>query len=123
MHYLYVAAPISFQKEDCEGFKSFLEVKLGQNQPAIYTVQMVMRENLFGFQGNQKSPYIKITVTDPKYINKLRTVIEANEANYKGLWRGVDSGILTFDQLAYVLRFMVDTKVGQSCVTLVKPRN
>ena len=112
MHYLYVAAPISFQKEDCEGFKAFLEVKLGQNQPAIHTVQMVMRENLFGFQGNQKSPYIKITVIDPKFINRLRTVIEANEANYKGLWRGVDSGILTFDSLAYILRFMVDTKVG-----------
>ena len=73
---------------------------------------MVLRENLFGFQGNQKSPYLKITVTDPKFINKLRTAIESGNANYKGLWKGVDGGILTFDSIQYVLRFMIDTGVS-----------
>ncbi len=73
---------------------------------------MVLRENLFGFQGNQKSPYLKITVTDPKFINKLRTAIESGSANFKGMWKGVDGGILTFDSIQYVLRFMVDTGVS-----------
>ena len=73
---------------------------------------MVLRENLFGFQGNQKSPYLKITVTDPKFINKLRTTIESGSVNYKSLWKGVDGGILTFDSIQYVLRFMIDTGVG-----------
>ena len=78
---------------------------------------MVLRENLYGFQGNQKSPYLKITVTDPKHINKLRTTIEKGGANYKGLWKGVDGGILTFDSIQYVLRFMIDTGVtGMSWV-------
>ena len=112
MHYLYVAAPVSFAKSDCDGFKSYLDTQLAQHQPAIHSVQMLLRENLYGFQGNQKSPYLKITVTDPKYINKLRTTIESGNANYKGLWKGVDGGILTFDSLQYVLRFMVDTGVG-----------
>lgn len=73
-----------------------------------------MRENLFGFQGNQKSPYLKITVTDPRHINKLRSLIESGgtTANYKGLWRGIDGGILTFDSIQYVLRFMIDTSVS-----------
>ena len=71
-----------------------------------------MRENLFGFQGNQKSPYLKITVTDPKYINKLRTTIESGNMNYKQMWKGVDGGILTFDSIQYVLRFMIDTGVS-----------
>ena len=81
---------------------------------------MSMRENLFGFQGNQKSPYLKITVTDPKYINKLRTMIEGGSMNYKGMWRGVDGGILTFDSIQYVLRFMIDTGVCRpnGCVIL-----
>ena len=70
-----------------------------------------MRENLFGFQGNTKSPYIKITVTDPKFINKLRTTIESGSMNYKRMWKGVDGGILTFDSIQYVLRFMIDTGV------------
>ncbi|KAL9117224.1 MAG: hypothetical protein Q9187_006241 [Circinaria calcarea] len=112
MHYLYVAAPFSFAKSDCDGFKSYLETQLAQYQPAIYSVQMVLRENIYGFQGNQKSPYLKVTVTDPKYINKLRTTIESGSANYKGLWKGVDGGIFTFDSLQYVLRFMVDTGIS-----------
>ncbi|KAK5155358.1 DNA polymerase delta subunit 1 [Cryomyces antarcticus] len=111
-HYLYVAAPVSFAKHDCDGFKAYLETQLAQHQPAIRSVQMVVRENLFGFQGNQKSPYLKITVNDPKNINKLRTTIEAGNANYKGLWKGAEGGILTFDSIQYVLRFMIDTKIS-----------
>jgi len=72
---------------------------------------MVMRENLFGFQGNQKSPYLKITVTDPKWINRLRTTIEGGSANYKGLWKGAEGGVMTFDSIQYVLRFMIDCSV------------
>ncbi|KAK4999784.1 DNA-directed DNA polymerase delta [Elasticomyces elasticus] len=112
LHYLYVAAPVSFAKNDCEGFKAYLETQLAQHQPALQSVQMVMRENLFGFQGNQKSPYLKVTVTDPKFINRLRTTIESGNANYKGLWKGADGGILTFDSIQYVLRFMIDTKIS-----------
>lgn len=120
LHYLYVAAPVSFAKTDCEGFKNYLDTQLAQNQPAIASVQMVLRENLFGFQGNQKSPYLRITVTDPKYINRLRTLIENGTANYKGLWKGVDGGILTFDSIQYVLRFMIDTGVSlQTCVSSI----
>ncbi|KAK6005069.1 hypothetical protein QM012_007848 [Aureobasidium pullulans] len=119
MHYLYVAAPSSFQQSDCEPFKAYLETHLAQHQPAIYSVQMVLRENLYGFQGNVKSPYLKVTVTDPKYINKLRTSIESGSANYKGLWKGADGGVLTFDNIQYVLRFMIDTKVsGMSWVEI-----
>lgn len=111
LHYLYVAAPVSFSKNDCDAYKSYLETHLAQHQPAIYSVQLVMRENIFGFQGNQKSPYIKITVNDPKYINRLRTSIEGGSANYKGLWKGADGGVMTFDSIQYVLRFMIDCNV------------
>ena len=111
-HYLYVAAPVGFQKSDCEGYRGFLETQVAVHDPAIQSVEMVLRENLFGFQGNQKSPYLKITVTDPKYINKLRTAIEHGSANYKGLWKVGNDGILTFDSIQYVLRFMIDTGIS-----------
>lgn len=70
-----------------------------------------MRENLYGFVGNQQHPYLKVTVTDPKFINKVRTTIESGAANYKQMWRVAEGGIMTFDSIQYVLRFMVDTKV------------
>lgn len=119
MHYLYVAAPVMFKPEDCAGFKNYLESELGQYQPAIHSVQMTMRENLFGFQGNQKSPYLRITVTDPRYVNRLRTTIENGGVNYKGLWKGSgNDGVLTFDNIQYVLRFMIDTGVSNFAYTL-----
>ncbi|KAK0123729.1 DNA-directed DNA polymerase delta [Cadophora gregata] len=113
LHYLYVAAPVNFTQRECEGFKTFLDAQLATHQPAIHSVQIVLRENLYGFQGNQQNPYIKITVNDPKFINKVRSVIEAGTANYKGMWKGSgDGGILTFDSIAYVLRFMIDCKIS-----------
>lgn len=119
LHYLYVAAPISFTKNDCEPYKVFLESTLAQHSAVIHSVQMVLRENLFGFQGNTKSPYLKITVTDPKYISRLRTAIQGGSANYKGLWKAAEGGILTFDNIQYVLRFMIDTSLaGMSWVSV-----
>lgn len=117
LHYLYVAAPVSFAQSDCEKFANYLEANLGQHQRVIHSVQMVLRENLFGFQGNQKSPYLKITVTDPKHINRLRTAIEKGNVNYNKLWKGSEDGILTFDSIQYVLRFMIDCKV---CLILLQ---
>jgi DNA polymerase delta subunit 1 len=121
LHYLYVAAPVNFQRSDLQGYKAFLETQIAQHQPAIHSVQMVLRENLYGFQGNQKSPYLKITVTDPKFMNKLRTTIEGGSANYKNLWKGVEGKILTFDSIQYVLRFMIDTGVTGMSWVEVKP--
>lgn len=78
-----------------------------------------MRENIYGFQGNQKSYYLKITVADPKSISRVRNALENNaqSLNYKGLWANADAGILTFDNIQYLLRFMIDTNVfGMSWV-------
>ena len=110
-HYLYIAAPVSFVKSDCKDYRSFLETKMAQNDVAIESVQMVMKENIYGFQGNQQSPYLKIAVTDPRNINKLRTMIEENNANYQGFWNGFES-VKTYDSIQYVLRFMIDTGVS-----------
>ena len=111
LHYLYVGAPVGFAQKDCEPFKAYLDAQVAQHQPAIHMVQMVMRENIYGFQGNQQNPFLKITVTDPKYINRVRTTIKDGNANWKGMWKNDGSGLVTFDNIQYVMRFMVDCKV------------
>jgi DNA polymerase delta subunit 1 len=110
-HYLYVAAPSSFAPSDCPSFRAYLETQVAQHQPVIHSVQMAMRESIFGFQNNTQNPYLKITVTDPKHINKVRTTIQGGNANWKGLWK-YDKQIMTFDNIQYVLRFMIDCGVG-----------
>jgi DNA polymerase delta subunit 1 len=72
---------------------------------------MTMKENMYRFQGNQKSPYLKISVTDPKSIGRVRRLVQEGNANYKHLWKGQEGGLLTFDNIQYVLRFMIDTGV------------
>lgn len=110
-HYLYVPAPVSFQPQDCAAFKAYLETQIAQHQPAIHSITLTMRENIYGFQGNVQSPYLKVTVTDPKFINRVRSTIQSGGANWKGMWKTGDGGIQTFDNIQYVLRFMVDCKV------------
>jgi len=108
MHYLYVVAPVAFTKQDCEPFKMWLDAEIGQHQPTIHSVQMVLREDLYYFQGNQQSPYLKITVMDPRQISTVRTAFEEGRANWKQMW---NSPYTTFDSIQYVLRFMIDCKV------------
>ena len=110
-HYLYVAAPVAFQPQDCVAYKAFLETQVAQHQPVIHSVALAMREDIYGFRGNEQNPFLKVTVTDPKFIPRVRSTIEGGNANWKGLWKGVDGGIRTYDNIQYVLRFMVDCKV------------
>jgi DNA polymerase delta subunit 1 len=112
-HYLYVPAPVNFQPQDCAVFKAYLETQVAQHQPTIHSVAFAMRENIYGFQGNQSKPYLKVTVTDPKFINKVRTTIQSGNANWKGMWRN-DGEVQTFDNIQYLLRFMVDCKVRRT---------
>ena len=111
-HYLYVAAPVSFGPEDCPKFKTYLETQVAAHQPVVHSVTLTMRESIYGFQGNTQNPYIKISVTDPKHINKVRTAIEKGDANWKGMWKSADGTIMTYDNLQYLLRFMVDCSIA-----------
>ncbi|KAK6520528.1 DNA polymerase delta catalytic subunit [Arthrobotrys conoides] len=125
-HYLYVQAPVGFNQSHILPYRDFLQHRIGAGDTdVIASTQLVMRENLYGFQGNQKSPYIKITVTDPKHIPKVRRFLESRESdsNYAGLWNGVSGGLMTFDNIQYIMRFMVDTKMsGMSWVEVKKDR-
>ncbi|KAJ2904841.1 DNA polymerase delta catalytic subunit [Zalerion maritima] len=112
-HYLYVPAPVSFTQQHCMPFKAHLEAKFpGIN--TIHSVQLLLRENVYGFQGNTKSPYIKVTVSDPKYIARVRACIERGDANMNGMWK-VDGPLMTFDNIQYVLRFMIDCHISGMC--------
>ncbi|KAK4137683.1 hypothetical protein BT67DRAFT_415301 [Trichocladium antarcticum] len=111
-HYLYVAAPVSFTADDCPKYRTYLEGQLASNQQVIHSVTLTMRENIYGFQGNIQNPYLKITVTDPKLMNKVRAAIEKGDANWKGMWKSADGTIMTYDNIQYLLRFMVDCSIA-----------
>jgi DNA polymerase delta subunit 1 len=115
-HYLYVAAPVSFTADDCNNFRAYLETQVAMHTPVIHSVTLTMRESIYGFQGNIQNPYLKITVTDPKFIGRVRTTIEKGDANWKKMWHSADGTIMTYDNIQYLLRFMVDCSVSQQLV-------
>ena len=117
LHYLYVPAPVSFSKDDCQGLERHLESKYSDSGQVVDSVQMVLREDIFYFQGNQQCLYLKISVTDPNYAPRIRSGFEQGEIQYKGFWSGADGGVKTYDNIDYVLRFMIDTGItGMSWV-------
>lgn len=122
-HYIYVAAPVGFAAKDVIPFKGYLEMQVAQHEPVIDNVSMLMRENIYGFQNNTQNPFLKISVTNPKFINKVRSTIQSCNANWKGLWKSPDGQILTFDNIQYVLRFMVDCKVRGPPLTVPHSSN
>ncbi|KFA63216.1 hypothetical protein S40285_04923 [Stachybotrys chlorohalonatus IBT 40285] len=115
-HYLYIPAPVLFQPEDCSAYKSFLEMALAQSKSAIHSVALVSRQNIYGYQGDSMNPYLKITVTDQRFIFPLRRALQEGKGNWKNMWKGTE-GLMTFDNVEFVLRFMIDCKIqGMSWV-------
>ena len=118
LHYIYVPAPDGFRNDQCRHYQVALEQQLAQNQTVIDHVEVKMAENLYGFQGNQKSPFLKIVLTDPKYAAKVRTMYESGIFRFDGAPSGA---CVTFDNLPYVMRFMVDCEVtGMNWIEIPK---
>jgi DNA polymerase delta subunit 1 len=69
-----------------------------------------MKENLWGYNGNQKTPFLKIILNDPKMLARARSVLEQGEVQFLDMFTGPT---LTFESnIAFLLRFMIDTKVN-----------
>lgn len=68
-----------------------------------------MKENLWGYNGNQKTPFLKIILHDPKMVPRTRMVFEQGEVQFMDMFQGPT---LTFESnIQFLLRFMIDTQV------------
>ena len=115
--YLYVPAPNGFKQTHMRSFMAALENTVGVGGCLSAETKLVMRESIYGFQGNQKSPFIKLVLTDSKYLPKVRGAFERGDFSFQGMFPGQ---IMTFEStMAYELRFMIDTELfGMSWVEL-----
>jgi len=68
-----------------------------------------LKENLWGYNGNQKTPFLKIILHDPKLLARARVAFEQGEVQFLDMFQGPT---LTFESnIQFLLRFMIDTKV------------
>nr|GAT42941.1 predicted protein [Mycena chlorophos] len=100
--YFYVAQPRGFRADDLDPFKQHLNGLLPSE--FVLNVETVMRRSLWGYRGDDYVPFLKLTVANPKALPKR------NECRYQYFQQ--DIPIATFESnIAYTLRFMIDTKV------------
>ena len=115
--YFYVPAPDKFGKENLRDFRIGLnnaviaDMKNNRDNvvEAVLDVQLMTKSTIYGFQGNKKIPYIKITMAVPKLIAPAKRLLEKGEVNVKNVcnatYRAFEANI------DFEIRFMADTHV------------
>ncbi|KAJ6485901.1 DNA polymerase family B-domain-containing protein [Mycena sanguinolenta] len=110
--YFYVAQPRGFREEDLEPLRAHLNglVAGPGDKEAVVSAKLVKKRSLWQYRGDDWVPFIKLTIINPKTLPKVRGAFERNECRYE--FFSTDAPIATFESnIAYTLRFMIDTKV------------
>lgn len=113
--YFYCPAPAGFRDIHVVSFKTALNQRALGNlhgakdtQEVVLAVEMVMKESIKGFHGNQKSMFLQITVGQHKLISACKRALEDGIAI-------PDIGFRAYEcyetNIEYNMRFMVDTSV------------
>jgi len=79
-----------------------------------------MKRSLWGYRGDDIFAFLKIVVTDQKFVSRTKTAFERGEINFRSMFSDAP---MTFESnIPYTLRFMIDHKVRTvtlPCVTAV----
>lgn len=111
LHYFYVPCPVGFNEKSIADLKNHIADKHGK---VVQDITIVEKESLWGYNGNDKSPFMKITVNDPRQIGKLRSAFESGSITFPGLYPTT-----SYDNISFILRAMIDCHItGMSWITL-----
>jgi DNA polymerase delta subunit 1 len=80
--YFYVALPEKFTAAHCGGFKTALNAALMKDLKSnreeitepVLMVEFVYKMNIYGYRGDAKTPFAKITVAIPRLVCSLLVV-------------------------------------------------
>ncbi|VDB88666.1 unnamed protein product [Peniophora sp. CBMAI 1063] len=97
--YFYVPVPRGFDNSDIEPFKTYLN----NAQGGVVRIEFVKKKSLWGYRGDEKALFMKITIAEQKMLPRR------GEVSFRDLF---PDQVATFESnIAYTLRFMIDTKV------------
>ncbi|EDR05542.1 uncharacterized protein LACBIDRAFT_251819 [Laccaria bicolor S238N-H82] len=105
--YFYIGVPRGFQDGDIESFRQYLN---SVTQGCVRRIERVSKRTLWGYRGDDWIPFLKFIITEPRSLPKVRDEYPLRgECDFQGLFNDV---VPTFESnIAYTLRFMIDTKV------------
>ncbi|KAG0298991.1 DNA-directed DNA polymerase delta [Dissophora globulifera] len=105
--YFYVPAPVGFKIENIPALKSALEVGIERGN-SVVKIEWKLKESIYGYHGGEASPFLKITLKDPRNISAAKRCFERG-ISFPGF---NDVTSQTYESnIAYLLRFMIDCHV------------
>lgn len=112
--YFYIMAPTGFKEEQLPSFQKKLKALALTDKrndaitEPVLQIELVEKANMYGFNNNEKVPFLKITVALPTLVSSLARSLERSGSVF-----GFPSdSIQCFESnIDFVIRFMVDTKV------------
>lgn len=115
LHYFYAPVPRGFLRDQhLAQFVNYLKT----NYLGIHDVHIVLKESIWGFNNNMKTPFFKVVVCNAKDITKIRGAFERGEIRFENFFPPTS---VTYDNINYLLRMMIDCKItGMSWITLPK---
>ncbi|EGG04342.1 uncharacterized protein MELLADRAFT_53062 [Melampsora larici-populina 98AG31] len=124
--YLWVPAPKDWQNSDCKDLTAALNSSLSMGTKPVHSVTVAHKLSLWGYTGDTKSPFLKISLTDFKHMGRVRRTcttalltfcsrelfeigaFERGEVNFRDKFQPCT----TFESnISYTLRFMIDKKI------------
>ncbi|KAL0060857.1 DNA-directed DNA polymerase delta [Marasmius tenuissimus] len=68
--YFYVPQPRAFQAEDLDAFRQYLNSMTSDH--AVLKAEIIKKRTLWGYKGDDAVPFIKLTLSNPKWVPKVR---------------------------------------------------
>jgi DNA polymerase delta subunit 1 len=82
-------------------------------QNAVIDLQIVKKKSLWGYKGDSDVAFLKVILSTPRMVPKVRSAFEKQELDFNGLFNKSGIATPTYESnILYVLRFMIDTKVS-----------
>ncbi|KAG2053704.1 hypothetical protein BDR06DRAFT_952548 [Suillus hirtellus] len=107
--YFYVAVPRGFDESDIDAFADQLNKQAQGN--FVRQIEIVKRRSLWAYRGDDWVLFMKLTISEPRNLPKIRGLFERGECGFRDLFP-TGQPCSTFESnIAYTLRFMIDTKV------------
>eukprot|EP00002_Diphylleia_rotans_P033158 TRINITY_DN7021_c0_g1_i1.p1 TRINITY_DN7021_c0_g1~~TRINITY_DN7021_c0_g1_i1.p1 ORF type:complete len:1103 (-),score=239.27 TRINITY_DN7021_c0_g1_i1:90-3398(-) len=113
--YFFSPVPEGFDPGNCERLRKAMNAKLEtssskQNKLKEYVVDICIenKQSIQGYKGNSKSPFFRISSAQPRLVPTLRGLLEGG-IDYPGV--GFRAFTTYESNIAYVLRFMIDTNI------------
>ncbi|KAI9018763.1 DNA polymerase family B-domain-containing protein [Phycomyces nitens] len=108
--YFYFQAPAGLKEHHLPELKKALAAEL-YDQSMLNSVSIEVKQSIYGYYGDVKSDFVKVTLNDPKDIGKIKRKVEEG-VQVPGLDVPCIADTTYESNLGYLLRFMIDCQMS-----------